>query len=143
MEHVLDINYKIKIMLIKKIEYLHDPLDSVNEYLDVFVALNDDYCTDGFTYLFEVTTPKGLSNLMEENNFVDPEYPYIIVSELTDQIIREAIQAFIDKDSDLFWLKLYHIIPSLNIEDINEILNRKKQEQLESTAKLTGMIDEE
>jgi len=29
------------------------------------------------------------------------------------------------------WLKLYHIIPQLNIQEIDEILYRKKQEEIE------------
>jgi hypothetical protein len=32
------------------------------------------------------------------------------------------------------WLKLYHIIPKLNTQEINEILYRKKQEEIELDA---------
>ena len=58
-----------------------------------------------------------------------PSYPYIIVSKLTDDIIRAAIQEFIDTEEDSYWLKLYHVIATLNIEDINEILYRKEKEK--------------
>jgi hypothetical protein len=51
---------------IKKISYLHAPKDLVNACLDVLVDLEDDYCTDGFSYLVEVTTPQFLSALMEK-----------------------------------------------------------------------------
>ena len=116
-------------MKVKEIKYLIPPTDSVNDCLDVFVILEDDYCTDEFSYLVEVTTPQFLSASMGKfkGDFLPPGYPYIIVSKLTDEIIRAAIQAFIDTEDDSYWLKLYHITPTLEIEDINEILYRKKQ----------------
>ena len=50
---------------IKKIEYLIPPRDILNDALDVFVTLEDYYCTDGFYYFVEVTTPQFLSTIME------------------------------------------------------------------------------
>ena len=90
-------------MKIKEIKYLVPPTDLVNDCLDVFVILEDDYCNDRFSYFVEVTTPQFLSTLMEkyESDFLPPGYPYIIVSKLTDEIIRAAIQAFIDTEDDL------------------------------------------
>ena len=76
-----------------------------------------------------------------ESDFLLPGYPYIIVSKLTDEIIRSAIQAYIDTEDDSYWLKLYHIIPTLEIEDINEILYRKKQENIELEAKIDAEIE--
>ena len=67
-----------------------------------------------------------------ESDFLPPEYPYILVSKLTDDIIRAAIQAYIDKEDYCYWLKLYHIIPQLEIEEINKILYRKKEIKLEA-----------
>ena len=115
-------------MEIKKISYLGPKVDLENDCLDVFVTLeNDDY------YLIEVTTPRFFYTLMEKfkSNFVPPSYPYIIVSKLTDDIIRAAIQEFIDKKEDSYWLKLYHITATLKIEDINEILDWKEKENTE------------
>ena len=115
-------------MKIKEISYLDPQVDLENDCLDVFVTLeNDDY------YLIEVTTPKFFYTLMEKfkSNFVPPSYPYIIVSKLTDDIIRAAIQEFIDTKEDYYWLKLYHITCTLKIEDINEILYRKEKENTE------------
>jgi len=132
-------------MKIKEIKYLVPPTDLVNDCLDVFVILEDDYCTDEFSYLVEVATPQFLSALMGkfESDFLSPGYPYIIVSKLTDEIIRAAIQAFIDTEDDSYWLKLYHITPSLEIEDINEILYRKKQENIELEAKIDAEVEAE
>jgi hypothetical protein len=124
-------------MKFKEIKYLVPSMDLVNDSLDVFVILEDDYCTAEFSYLVEVATPQFLSALMGkfESDFLPPVYPYIIVSKLTDEIIRAAIQAYIDIEDDSYWLKLYHILPTLEIEDINEILYRKKQENIELEAK--------
>ena len=120
-------------MKIKEISYLDPQVDLENDCLDVFVTLeNDDY------YLIEVTTPKFFNTLMEKfkSNFVPPSYPYIIVSKLTDDIIRAAIQEFIDTKEDSYWLKLYHMTATLKIEDINEILYRKEKENTELEAEI-------
>ena len=120
-------------MKIKEISYLDPQVDLENDCLDVFVTLeNDDY------YLIEVTTPKFFYTLMEKfkSNFVPPSYPYIIVSKLTDDIIRAAIQEFIDTKEDSYWLKLYHMTATLKIEDINEILYRKRKKNAELEAEI-------
>ena len=130
-------------MKVKEIKYLIPPTDSVNDCLDVFVILEDDYCTDEFSYLVEVTTPQFLSASMGKfkGDFLPPGYPYIIVSKLTDEIIQAAIQAYIDTEDNSYWLKLYHILPTLDIEDINEILYRKKQENIELEAKIDAEVE--
>ena len=127
-------------MKIKEISYLDPQVDLENDCLDVFVTLeNDAY------YLIEVTTPKFFYTLMEKfkSNFVPPSYPYIIVSKLTDDIIRAAIQEFIDTKEDSYWLKLYHMTATLKIEDINEILDRKEKENTELEAKIDAEIEAE
>jgi hypothetical protein len=136
---------------IKKIKYLIPPRDILNDALDVFVFLEDDYCTDGFCYFVEVTTPQFLSTIMksEESAFLSPDYPCIIVSKLTDDIIRAAIESFInpkdsiDSDDELRWLKLYHVIPQLTIQEIDEILYRKKQEDIKFEAELDAEFEAE
>ena len=123
-------------MRIKKIKYSN----WANDSLDVFVTLeNDD------SYLIEVATPQFLSAIMEksESDFVPVGYPYIIVSNLTDETIRAAIQAYIDTEDDLYWLKLYDIMPTLEIEDINEISERKEKENIELEAKIDAEVEEE
>ena len=132
-------------MKIKEIKYLVPPTDLVNDCLDVFVILEDDYCTDGFSYLVEVATPQFLSALMEreKSDFLSPGYPYIIVSKLTDDIIKASLQSFITTKNDSYWLKLYHLTATLKIEDINEILYRKKQENIELDAKIDGEFEAE
>ena len=69
-----------------------------------------------------------------KSDFVPAGYPYVIVSKLTDEVIRSTIQEFIDVKEDSYWLKLYHMTATLNIEDINEILYRKEKENTELEA---------
>lgn len=127
-------------MEIKQLSYLDPRVDLENDCLDVFVTLENDVC-----YLVEVTTPKFFYTLMKrfKSDFVPVGYPYIIVSKLTDEVIRSAIQEFIDAKEDSYWLKLYHITATLNIEDINEILDRKKKEDSELEAKINAEIERE
>lgn len=58
--------------------------------------------------MVEVSTPQGLANLMEEDNFLPPTELIIIVKELTKEIIEEAIQALVEEIENAYWLKLYH-----------------------------------
>ena len=76
-----------------------------------------------------------------ESDFLPPGYPYIIVSKLTDDIIKAALQSFIDTEDDSYWLKLYHITATLKIEDLNEILYRKEQENIDLEAKIDAESD--
>jgi hypothetical protein len=132
-------------MKIKEISYLVPPKDLIYDCLDVIVSLEDQHCTNEFSYVVEVITPQCLSARMEkfENGFLPPGYSYIIVSKLTDEIIHAAIQSFIDTTDDSYWLKLYHTTATLNIEDINEIFYRKKQENIELDAKINAEVDAE
>jgi hypothetical protein len=81
-------------MKIKKIDYLLPPVDPLNDCLDVYVDLED-----GSSYFVEVTTPQFLSASMGkpffsdyvgkfQDDYLEPGYPYIIVSKLTDEIIE-------------------------------------------------------
>ena len=114
-------------MKIKEIEFETPPEDLINGCLDVFITLEDNSL-----YFVEITTPQFLQVLMGGGKFLPPQYPYIIVSELTDEVIKAAIEEFISAEENSYWLKLYHITPTLNIEDIHQILNRKKQEALKT-----------
>ena len=132
-------------MKIKKILYLIPPRDLLNDCLYIFVTLEDDYCTEDFCYLVEVTTPQFLSTIMEKEKsaFLSPRYPYIIVSKLTDDIIKACIQSLINTENDSYWLKLYHITSLLEIEEINDILHRKKQRSIELNAQIEADFEAE
>ena len=130
-------------MKIKEINYLVPPKDPINDCLDVFIVLEDAYCNEEFSYIVEITTPEYLSVIMKksESNFVPPDYPCIIVSKLTDDIIKESIESFIEDRDDSYWLKLYHITTALKIEDVNEILYQKKQEMIELDAEIDAELN--
>ena len=130
-------------MKIKEISYLVPAEDLIYNCLDVFVTLEDEHCIDGFSYLVEVTTPQNLSALIEKSgsDFLPSGYPYIIVSKLTTEIVKEAIQSFIDSELDSFWLKLYHVTATLSIEDIDTILYQKKQYNIQLDAEIDAEID--
>ena len=136
---------------IKEITYLVPTRNLFEDTVDVLVTLEDEYCTDGFCYFVEVTTPQFLSTLMEKKKmeFLSPDYPCIIVSKLTDDIIRAAIESFInpqdsiDSDDEVRWLKLYHVIPKLTIQEIDEILDRKKRESIELESEVDAELEDE
>ena len=44
---------------------------------------------------------------------------FIIVSKLRTDIIKKAIQAFIDEKDQAYWLKLYHIGIALDIRSLD------------------------
>ena len=130
---------------IKKISYLIPPRDMLNDAVDVLVDLEEN--SDEFGYVVEVTTPQFLSTMMEKekSSFLSPDYPCIIVSKLTDDIIESFInpQDYGNIYEELYWLKLYHLIPSLTMEDVNELYDRKKQEAIEWEAKMDAEFEAE
>ena len=122
-------------MEIKRIEYDIEPRDLMNNCLDVVITLEDNS-----SYLVEVTTLPFLKILMEENKFLPPGHPYIIVSELRREVIRAAIEEFIVAREDSYWLKLYHATATLNIKDVNRILHQKKIENLKLDMEIEAEI---
>lgn len=136
---------------IKKIDYLIPPKDLVYDILDVIITLEVEGKEDPFGYFVEITTPEFLHIIMgrEKSSFLSPDYPYLIVTELTDDIIQAAIEAFIypqdsdDVDEELFWLKLYNIMPSLTMEDLKELEERKLQERIKWKAEVEAELEDE
>ena len=61
------------------------------------MTLENDVC-----YLVEVTTPRFFCTLMKKfkSDSLPAGYPYVIVSKLTDEIIRSTIEEFIDAKDD-------------------------------------------
>ena len=102
------------------------PIDIYSGSADVFVTLEND----DSEYWFEVTTPQFLASHMhkKKQKFLEPLYPFIVVRELTSDVIKEAIESFIIEEEDDFWFKLYYSIPYFTIDDLNSIINRRKKE---------------
>ena len=129
-------------MKIKELYSLGHPADLLDDSLDVFVVLEDEFSSEQFPYLVEVTTPEFICASMKRSgsDFLEPSFPYILVSKLTKEIIRAAIQAYVDDKDDSFWLKLYHIAPTLNIDEMNKILQQKKEENAKFDAEMEAAI---
>lgn len=100
----------------------------MNDAIDICVTLKDDT-----SYHLEVTT----AEFMEKEKLLSPHcHLFVILSELTDNILKATIQKFVDEDEDAYWLKLYHMIPSLDSNNVNEILDWKRKEEDELYEKL-------
>ena len=82
-------------MKIKRIEFAHEITDPHMDNLDVFVE-NED----GYTYTTVVSTSADLVDQMEQEeiNFIMPGTPKIILKKLTEQIVREATQTYVEND---------------------------------------------
>ena len=103
--------------------------DTKNDNIDVFIKLED-----GNSYTVTVSTPQNYYSFMEKEhiNFIPAMPPDIIVKELTETNIRDAIQTYCEEDA--FWLKLYYLLGIRNdvfdiqkmnnvIQEMNERLN--------------------
>lgn len=103
-------------MKIKRIEFAHEITDPHMDNLDVLVE-NED----GYTYTIVVSTPGDLLDQMEQEkiNFIMPDTPKIIVKKLTEQIVREAIQAYAENDG--YWLKLCQFGDDIDISVLNKL----------------------
>lgn len=84
---------------------LRDLKDPFNSNVEVFVTFKD-----GLSVTIIVGTPKNLEYLMAKDrvNFYGPGLPWIIVKELTVEIIHEAIKGYMEDGRNGYWLKLYY-----------------------------------
>ena len=110
-------------MKIKRIEFAHEIRDPSMDNVDVFVE-NED----GYTYTVVVCTPGDLVDQMEQEktNFIIPDTPKIIVKKLTEQIVREAIQAYAENDG--YWLKLCQFGDDIDISILNKMEAEHRKE---------------
>jgi formate-dependent phosphoribosylglycinamide formyltransferase (GAR transformylase) len=87
---------------LKAINYL-GPFDTIedisNASIDVLVRLNDSYCEQDadFSYCVEIETLSSLSSLIEKSKlkYLVPSAPCIIVDQLTEENIDNAVKAFV------------------------------------------------
>ena len=103
--------------------YLEDVTDIATSNIDVFVELED-----GYTYAVVVATAKNIEYLMnkEKMNYFEPGHPFIIVKELTKEIIEETLKAYAEHD-DGYWLKLYHFADKID----KTVFNKLQAEHIE------------
>ena len=101
-------------------------LDSERHSLDVFVDTED-----GYTYILSVATTKHIEFLMnrEKTNYYGPSYAFIVVKDLTKEIIEETINAYA-KESGGYWLKMYHFAGNVAYID-DSLFEELKAEDIE------------
>ena len=107
-------------MVVKSISFVTEWEDNPgieHQNIDVFIELED-----GYTYVLVVATPKNIKYLMEKDkiNYFEPGHPFLIVKELTKEIIEEAAKAYA-KESDEYWLKFYHFAGKIDESVFDEL----------------------
>lgn len=118
-------------MKLKNITFAHSIADIYENCLDVRVTLEDDSSTNNeISYIIDLATPQFFARCLRTKKFMEPCNPYIIVSELTYETIRAAIEEYVNEKEDAFWLKLYYAVNVVTIEEINEIIDRYEQRVL-------------
>lgn len=110
---------------------LEDVTDIASSNIDVFVELED-----GYTYTVVVATAKNIEYLMDEEkiNYFSPGYPFLIVKEITREIVEEAVKAYAEYD-DGYWLKFYHFAGDID-KTVFDKLQAEHTEQLKKLDEL-------
>lgn len=110
-------------MLIKRITFIDEIKDVVNDNIDVGVEFEA-----GYSYTIVVGTPRDLLEKMdqEKTNFIRPGTPRIIVKKLTKEIVTEAIQAYAANDG--YWLKLHQFANDVDISILNKLEAEHRKE---------------
>jgi len=111
-------------MQIKEIQFLDEVKDVNNDNIDVGVVFKDNH-----SYTIIVRTPQNLLQEMEEEktNFVEPGAPTIIVKKLTNEIITEAVEAYLKLDDDGYWLKLCQFGDNIDISVFNKLDSQQRK----------------
>lgn len=101
---------------------VHEVSDLENGFVDVIVR-----DITGYGYVMVVTTPTNLLKVMNDNsvNFIKPEEQLIIVKQLTQQFIEEAINEYTVNDG--YWLKLHQFADTLDISILNNLLEEHRK----------------
>jgi hypothetical protein len=90
-----------------------------NQNIDVLVRLEDGY---SYTYVLVIATAENLEYLMDQKNAncFRPGHPFVIVREFTQEIIREAVKAYVE-ENDGYWLKFYHFAGEIDVTVFDEL----------------------
>lgn len=89
-------------------------------YIFNIIRLKSCICSN-ITYIVTVSITGDLLDQMEQEkiNFVMPDSPKIIVEELIEQIVREAIEAYVENDE--YWLKLCQFGDGIDISVLKKL----------------------
>ena len=104
--------------------------DVKNGYLEVHINL-----PDGYEICVLVATPQNLQSIMDMNevNFLEPEYMFIIVNELTEEIITEAINNYMKTNPSGYWLKLHHFKGEISKYVFDELQEKQIEERRQTS----------
>lgn len=97
-----------------------------DDNIDIFIELED-----GSTITAVVSTAQNLISRMKEDNvnFLSPPQPDIIVSTLTEENIKKAVDEY--AIGDAFWLKLLYVASLdksvIDMDRINQFLSQLKK----------------
>jgi hypothetical protein len=127
---------------ITKLNYITPSAEFLHDCIDVLITLQEGD-GDEFCYLVQVSTPQCLINKMNQRKmkFIEPDYPSIIVLALTPPIIHAAIKKYVESDKNLYWIKLYHIIQDLTLEEIDATFYRKELKNIVDLTKKPKSTD--
>ena len=97
---------------------------------------------DGYEICVSVATPQNLQSIMDANevDFLAPEYIFIIVNELTEELITKAINNYMETDQSGYWLKLHHFNSEISKHVFDE-LQAKQIEQRRYTTLYVELCD--
>jgi hypothetical protein len=100
--------------------------DVKNGNIEVYITL-----PDGYEICVSVATPQNLQSLMDMNevNFLEPEYMFIIVNELTEETIIKAINNYMETDQSGYWLKLHHFNSAISKHVFDELQVKQIEER--------------
>jgi hypothetical protein len=122
----------MKKKLVKEISILGDMMgvDPKNTNQDVHIVLED-----GSRYTVIVGTPQNLLTLLDnkKKNFLPWGIPFIIVREVTDEVLWEMVQEYLQDDA--FALKYHTFIPS------SEMLNELEQQEIVRRKEVREIVD--
>ena len=124
--------------------YAVSPEKSFNTNVEVSVTLKKD----GFTLSVIVGTPDNLKYLMEKekSNYYGPGLPWIVVKKVTEEIVQEAVEAYMEDIPDNYWLKLYYFATDIDISVLNDLqarltYKRKKFELISNLEEQIGKLN--
>ena len=102
--------------------------------IEVYITL-----PDGYEICVLVATPQNLQSIMDANevDFLEPEYIFIIVNELTEELITKAINNYMKTDPSGYWLKLHHF----NSEISKHVFDELQAKQIEARRYNTLLLE--
>ncbi len=126
-------------MVVKKMSFptvWEDNPGIENQNIDVFVELED-----GYTYGLVLGTRKNIEYLMDKDkkNYFRPGTPFIMVKELTKEIIEETVKAYAEEE-DEYWLKSYHFAGEID-KTVFDKLQVEHIEYIKEFYELSGLDD--